>query len=253
MKKTLFILLIILIFIFSIIFFFPRKFSPSTKMGEIRKINFVTKDGVTIVANYYPNDSAKFAGILIHMRPKTKESFNELAKLLQNEGYTALAIDLRGHGESTQSIKGKLDYNEFTEDEEKKSIIDIESASEFLEKEGYSKERQFLIGASIGANLSFQFLSENPQVKGVVLLSPGLNYRGVILENFKKENLGGKIFVISALDDQPAFIAGRTLKSWYPDINYLEFPSGGHGTNLFNVYPDLKTKIINWLREKLVI
>jgi pimeloyl-ACP methyl ester carboxylesterase len=220
---------------------------------EVQKVSFITKDGVTIVANYYPNKSAKFAGILVHMRPKTKESFDDLAKFLQKEGYALLAIDLRGHGESTESVKGKLDYNKFSEDEEKESINDLISASLFLEKEGYPKDRQFLIGASIGANLSFQFLSENPQVKAIVLLSPGLNYRGVILENFKKEGLGEKIFVISALDDEPAYIAGRTLKSWYPDLNYLELPSGGHGTNLFNSYSDLYEKILIWLREKLVI
>jgi len=246
------IILGLLIFIISgvIIIFYLQK--SKAKM-EVQKVSFITKDGVTIVANYYPNKSAKFAGILVHMRPKTKESFDDLAKFLQKEGYALLAIDLRGHGESTESVKGKLDYNKFSEDEEKESINDLISASLFLEKEGYPKDRQFLIGASIGANLSFQFLSENPQVKAIVLLSPGLNYRGVILENFKKEGLGEKIFVISALDDEPAYIAGRTLKSWYPDLNYLELPSGGHGTNLFNTYPDLYEKILIWLREKLVI
>ena len=246
------IILGLLIFIISgvIIIFYLQK--SKAKM-EVQKISFITKDGVTIVANYYPNKSAKFAGILVHMRPKTKESFDDLAKFLQKEGYALLAIDLRGHGESTESVKGKLDYNKFSEDEEKESINDLISASLFLEKEGYPKDRQFLIGASIGANLSFQFLSENPQVKAIVLLSPGLNYRGVILENFKKEGLGEKIFVISALDDEPAYVAGRTLKSWYQDLNYLELPSGGHGTNLFNSYPDLYEKILFWLREKIVI
>jgi len=246
------IILGLLIFIISgvIIIFYLQK--SKAKM-EVQKVSFITKDGVTIVANYYPNKSAKFAGILVHMRPKTKESFDDLAKFLQKEGYALLAIDLRGHGESTESVKGKLDYNKFSEDEEKESINDLISASLFLEKEGYPKDRQFLIGASIGANLSFQFLSENPQVKAIVLLSPGLNYRGVILENFKKEGLGEKIFVISALDDEPAYVAGRTLKSWYQDLNYLELPSGGHGTNLFNSYPDLYEKILVWLREKLVI
>jgi hypothetical protein len=53
------------------------------------------------------------------------------------------------------------------------------------------------------------------------------------------------------LDDEPAYIAGRTLKSWYPDLNYLELPYGGHGTNLFNSYPDLYEKILVWLRENL--
>jgi pimeloyl-ACP methyl ester carboxylesterase len=242
--------LLFLIILGVIITFYLQK--SKAKM-EVQKVSFITKDGVTIVANYYPNKSAKFAGILVHMRPKTKESFDDLAKFLQKEGYALLAIDLRGHGESTESVKGKLDYNKFSEDEEKESINDLISASLFLEKEGYPKDRQFLIGASIGANLSFQFLSENPQVKAIVLLSPGLNYRGVILENFKKEGLGEKIFVISALDDEPAYIAGRTLKSWYPDLNYLELPSGGHGTNLFNSYSDLYEKILIWLREKLVI
>jgi pimeloyl-ACP methyl ester carboxylesterase len=232
-----------------IVFYLQRS---KAKM-EVQKVSFVTKDGVTIVANYYPNKSAKFAGILVHMRPKTKESFDDLAKFLQKQGYALLALDLRGHGESTESIKGKLDYNKFSEEEEKESINDLIAGSLFLEKEGYPKDKQFLIGASIGANLSFQFLSENPQVKAIVLLSPGLNYRGVILENFRKEGLGEKIFVISALDDEPAYTAGRTLKSWYPDLNYLELPSGGHGTNLFNSHPDLYEKILIWLREKLVI
>jgi len=222
-------------------------------MIEAKKVNFITQDGVTIVANYYYNKDAKFAGILVHMRPKTKESFDDFAKFLQKQGYALLAIDLRGHGESTESIKRKLDYNKFSEAEEKESINDLTSASLFLEKEGYPKDKQFLIGASIGANLSFQFLSENPNIKAIVLLSPGLNYHGVILENFKKEGIGNKIFVIAALDDKPAYIAGRTLKSWYPDLSYLELPSGGHGTNLFDIYPDLYEKIIIWLREKLVL
>jgi pimeloyl-ACP methyl ester carboxylesterase len=249
MKKIIFGLLLLIILGVIITFYLQKS---KSKM-EVQKVSFVTKDGVTIVANYYPNKSAKFAGILVHMRPKTKESFDDLAKFLQKQGYALLAIDLRGHGESTESVRGKLDYNKFSEEEEKESINDLTAGSLFLEKEGYPKDRQFLIGASIGANLSFQFLSENPQVKAIVLLSPGLNYRGVILENFRKEGLGEKIFVISALDDEPAYTAGRTLKSWYPDLNYLELPSGGHGTNLFNSHPDLYEKILIWLREKLVI
>lgn len=249
-KLFIFFIIAILILLSGIIFYFLR-IKTNTMVSQ--KIDFITKDGITIIANYYPNKSAKFAGILIHQRPETKESFDNLAKFLQSEGYALLAIDLRGHGESIQSTKGKIDYNKFSEKEEKESIIDIESASNFLEKEGYPKDKQFLIGASIGANLSFQFLSENPDIKAVVLLSPGLNYRGVVLENFKKADLGNKIFVISSLDDEPAYIAGRTLKSWYPDLTYLEFKSGGHGTNLLKNYSDLKTKILTWLRERLVI
>lgn len=221
-------------------------------MKEFKKINFITKDGVEVVANYYSNKAARYVGILIHQRPLTKESFDDFAKFLNKEGYALLALDLRGHGESTQSAFGKLDYNKFTPEEEQKSIIDLEAASLFLEKNGFPKERQFLIGASIGANLSFQFLSENPEIKGAVLLSPGLNYRGIILEKFKREGIGNKIFVVSALDDSQAVEGGRALKSWYPEAVYLEYQSGGHGINLFKTQKDLQEKILNWLREKLI-
>lgn len=252
MKKN-FIILGLVIFVF-LLAIFQRDilFFKSRKMEEVKKINFITKDGVTIVGNYYPNREAKYAGILIHQRPATKESFDDLASFLRKEGYALLAIDLRGHGESTLSVSGKLDYNKFTPQEEQNSINDLEGASLFLEKEGFPKSRQFLIGASIGANLSFQFLSENPEIKAVVLLSPGLNYRGIILERFKKEGLGDKIFIVSALDDSQAVEGGRTLKSWYSQATYIEYPQGGHGTNLFKTQPDLKEKILFWLREKLI-
>jgi dienelactone hydrolase len=246
-KIIFFIFLGVIVFLALDILFFSKK-----EKAEMKKVNFITKDGVTIVGNYYPNKEAKFAGILVHMRPKTKESFDEFAKVLQKEGYAVLAIDLRGHGESINSIFGKLDYQRFTEEEEKKSIEDIVAASLFLEREGFHRSNQFLIGASIGANLSFQFLSENQEIKATVLLSPGLNYRGVILENFKKEGLGEKIFVVAAQDDNPALLAGRKLKEWYPDVYYLEYLSGGHGTDLLISQPEIKEKIINWLREKLI-
>lgn len=250
MKKILIVILGILVIIFLV--FSQKKFLTLEKMKDIKKISFITKDGVTIVANYYISENAKYAGILIHQRPLTKESFDNLAKFLQKEGYALVAIDLRGHGESSESIFGKLDYNKFTPEEEQKSIIDLEAASLFLEREGFLKSRQFLIGASIGANLGFQFLSENPEVKAVVLLSPGLNYRGVVLEKFRKEGLGKKIFVVSALDDPEAVQGGRALKNWYSDAYYLEYPSGGHGTNLLKTQPDLAEKILLWLREKLI-
>lgn len=252
-KKITFILIIV--FLLSLIgFIFYQSFFSTSKMKkfEAKKVSLITNDGVTIVGNYFTNNEAKFAGILIHQRPLTKESFTELAEFLNKEGYAVLAIDLRGHGESKQSISGKLDYNKFTPDEERKSINDLEVASSFLEKEGYPKEKQFLIGASIGANLSFQFLSENKQIKAAILLSPGLDYRGIVLENFKKEGLGDKLLIVAALDDNQAVQAGRKLKEWYPSMLYLEYQSGGHGIDLIKNNPDLKEKIINWLREKLI-
>jgi len=251
MKRFFLIFITLVLPFISYFLFYLLKSKP--KMEAFNKVSFTTKDGITIVGNYYQNKDAKFAGILIHQRPLTKESFDNFAKFLTKEGYSVLAIDLRGHGESVNSVKGKLDYEKFQEEEEKMSINDLTSASLFLEKNGYPKNKQFLVGSSIGANLSFQFLSENQDVKAAVLFSPGLNYRGVILENFKKDFLGDKILTIASKDDPSSYLALTKIKEWYPSSTVFEFQTGGHGIGLLNIYPDLKNQILNWLREKLVI
>lgn len=252
MEKKIVIFLIFILLIGLIFLIYKKIFSLPQEMTKLEKVNFITKDGVTIVADYYPNEKAKFAGIFIHMRPATKESYQKLAKFFQQEGFAILAFDLRGHGESFQSIKGKLNYEQFSPEEEEQSINDLEAASLFLEKEGFDKSKQFLIGASIGANLSYQFLSENQNVKAAVLLSPGINYHGVKIDKVNQENFGGRILLIYSIEDFQAASAAKDLKVWYPNLKYLEFQGMAHGTDLLDYYPQIPQSILNWLREKLI-
>ncbi|BCX15288.1 MAG: hypothetical protein KatS3mg097_180 [Candidatus Parcubacteria bacterium] len=246
------IILFLLIVVVIIISFLLKYFFLANNTDDFKKVTIVTKDGFSIIGNYYYQPNSKFAGILVHMRPATKESWHRFALALKQEGFSVLAIDLRGHGESKLSPKGSVSYEDFNEEEEKLSINDIEAASVFLEKEGFFKDKQFYIGASIGANLGFQFLSENPSLKAAILFSPGINYRGIALERFKKDNLNKKILVISALDDQQAIEGSRLLKSWYSNVEYWEYSSGGHGTQLLENNQELAGKIINWLRTVMV-
>jgi len=232
----------------AILIFFLR---PKNKM-TFQKVSFLTSDGVKIVANYYPAKEAKFAGLFIHMRPKTKESYDELARFFQEKGISVLALDLRGHGESRESSVGYLDYLKMTEKEEQASIKDLEAGINFLEKEGFDKSKIFVIGASIGANLTYELLSENQEIKAGILLSPGYNYRGIILENFYREDLGSKIMVVSSADDQEMALQGfKWLQQKHPSAKFIFYPKGGHGTDYLSVYPNLKDEIYSWVLEKL--
>ncbi|MCS7200560.1 MAG: alpha/beta fold hydrolase [Patescibacteria group bacterium] len=253
MKRIFFIIILATVIILAIMLMVKLTFK-SSKMETFQKVEFITKDGVTIVADYYPNKDAKYAGIFIHMRPATRESYRQLATFFQKEGFTVLSIDLRGHGESVNSIMGKLNYLQFSFEEEKNSINDLEAASLFLEKEGFEKSRQFLIGASIGANLAYQFLSENPKIKAAVLLSPGLNYHGITLARVKNDEFGQKILLIATLSDEnsSAVAAINSLREWYPTMKYFIFQSSKHGTDILNSHPELGEQILNWLRERLI-
>lgn len=168
----------------------------------------ITKDNKKIAYDYYearppsvPSGGGGPKGwiIFLHMMPATKESWRPFAEKIRENGYSSIAIDLRGHGESDGGPEG---YKNFSYEEHQKSIYDIEAAAEFLKGKGASPGKTIFIGASIGANLSLQYIAEHPEFKTAILLSPGLNYRGVETEPLvKRLRLGQKVFFASSEDD----------------------------------------------------
>ncbi len=211
----------------------------------MQKIFLTTKDGVKIVASLYPAESPAGWIIFSHMMPAVKESWNNLAKLFQIAGYESLTIDLRGHGESVSGGLGqKLNYRNFSGHEHQKSILDLEAAAEFLIKERKAPAGKIsFVGASIGANLSLQYTSEHPEFKKAVLLSPGLDYRGVKTEPMvKKLSAGQKVFFISAKDDGNNAEENQKLYDLIPagaEKQIKIYETGGHGTDILEAQLEL--------------
>ena len=220
------------------------------------KIELITKDKVKIVGNFIKVKDSKKAVLLLHMMPSTKESFKEFSEILAENGFSSLAIDLRGHGESTQTLEGKkLDYRYFSDWEHQQSIYDLESASEFLENQGFLKENQYLVGASIGANLALEFGSLNPEIKKIILISPGLNYRGLSSQTFlKKITSSQELLFISSKKDFYAYESSKKLASDCLKLKisckeiYLEGKS--HGTDIFKENKEIYQKLILFLKAK---
>src|SRR3989338_6181878 len=166
----------------------------------MRKIFLTTKDGVKIAANLYPAESPKGWIVFSHMMPAVKESWNDLAEEFCGAGHESIAIDLRGHGESVSSgLARELNYRNFSEEDHQKSILDLEATADFLIKEREAAAGKIsFVGASIGANLSLQYISEHPEFKTAVLLSPGLDYRGVKTEPLAKNSKPDQGYFLSA-------------------------------------------------------
>jgi alpha-beta hydrolase superfamily lysophospholipase len=215
----------------------------------MEKIFLTTDDGVKIAANLYPVEKPLGWLVLTHMMSATKESWRDFSEEARNIDYESIAIDLRGHGESNGGPEG---FWEFSDSEHQKSILDLETAVDFLIKNrGATSEKISFIGASIGANLSLQYIAENSGFKTAILLSPGLNYRGVKTEPLvKKLRSGQKVFFISAEDDGPNAKQNRLLFEAAPDkINkQIEiYKSGGHGTDILKNHLKLFDLIIEFL------
>lgn len=242
----------------------------SMPQQQTQKITFTTSDGVEIVGIYVDAGAGTPHALLLHMMPAVKESFMAFAESLRKAGISSLAIDLRGHGESIRQCKMKnaecrmddyetLDYKNFSDEEQQAKILDVRAAVDWLtQNRGATKDRLVLVGASIGANLALQYLSENPAMPAAVLLSAGLDYRGVKTEPFARAVKQNQVvyFVASNEDmrssGQSAGVMARVLYDLCACKKEIKvFDDAGHGTTMFERKPEFTDEVMAWIQRNI--
>lgn len=207
-------------------------------------ITLTTQDGIEL-AGIYRHDSQDKIAILLHMMPATKESWEGIAQKLLDRGYASLAIDMRGHGESTMG--GTLDYKQFNEEQQQAKRLDLEAALEWARAQGFDGTHTILIGASIGANLAIRALAEHPNLPLAIALSPGLNYRGVTTDNAITQIRPNQkiVLVASDDDDRPSWDSVHELHRLNPSTVLIERHGLGHGTTMTVQDPSLVQEMMS--------
>lgn len=211
------------------------------------KIMFKTQDGVNLVGDYYSSKSGRGV-ILLHMMPADRQSWTAFAKKLQAADFQALAIDLRGHGESQGGPDG---YRRFSDAEHQASRLDVESAADFLRGKGV--EELHIIGASIGANLALEYAVNHSHTKSAALLSPGLNYRGIeTLPLAEKLAAETAVYIVASRDDEESYQAAEALSRRIAlgDRSRVKiFEASDHGTAIFERNPEFGNELVEWLKQ----
>lgn len=210
------------------------------------EIKLITADEVEITGTYIPG-SLPFGIVLLHMMPAVRQSFDALAGTLAEAGFHTLAIDLRGHGESEGG-----DYQTFTEEQHQKSILDVKAAVGYLHKQNPDLRIGF-VGASIGANLAIQYAAANPTAF-VVLLSPGLNYKGIETGRMVAALPSDlPAYFASALDDSRVEGNSAQTETLYnasstnrKSIQVLR--EGGHGTDMLTNSQFFES-VVQWIKR----
>lgn len=222
-------------------------------------IHLKTLDSIDLAADYYAVEKPWMAAVYAHMMPATKESWRKLAEYLAINGIAGIAIDLRGHG---QSALGPDGYKNFMPADHQKSVFDIRGAVDLLRsaRPELAAEKIMFIGASIGANLSLQFIAEHRGYKTAVLLSAGLNYHGVNAEVLIKKLIPGqKVFFAACHDD----LKGGGDNAAQNEILFEEVPSGvvkakkiyeagGHGTDILSADKSLPAAILKFIKNGML-
>jgi len=210
----------------------PHGASPET----VAKHTITTIDGERIAYTPYlaqPNDPAV---ILLHMLNHTRITWDEYARMLQEEGFNVIAIDLRGHGQSSGTFDS-FDATGFNN-----MVNDVRAAKDVLTAKGADTTRLSLIGASIGANIALNYAGDDPDVNTVVLLSPGKNYRGVDITHYSYE---GPIMWVASTEDAASIEAVDALSK--PEHYTAILANAGHGTQML---PRIRDQITSWIIQQ---
>lgn len=183
------------------------------------------------------------AVVLVHMLQKSGRDWEPLAVRLASEGVGALALDLRGHGESPGSTS---DYAGM--------LQDVRAARRFLStRPDVNPARVGLVGASLGATLVAQAAAEDATIAVLVLLSPSLDYRGLRIEPAVRKYGARPLLLVASADDGYASRTVRDLQKSGGGIRETMLLSrAGHGTAMLTGDPDLVRRLVEWLRRTLL-
>jgi dienelactone hydrolase len=213
-----------------------------------QKVTIRTDDGLSLAATWYEPATRAPAVILVHMLHKSRRDWDAVAARLAAEGIGALALDLRGHGESSGTApEGEpADYSVL--------VRDVTAARHYLSSRGdVLPSRMGIAGASLGANLAVLVAAADPAIASIALLSPSIDYRGLRIDAAMKKYATRPALLIASDEDAYASRSVKDLqKAGTGTRQALILNHAGHGTVMLGRDPDLAQTLVDWFRRTLL-
>lgn len=199
-----------------------------------------TSDGLVLHALADVPRGATKGVILVHMAGRSSADWAYFAERLDKGGLATIAPDLRGNGRS-KSARPHL-----TDADYPAMVADVEAAAGWLRSHGITEIE--CAGASLGANLCLAAAAVDKGIVNVVMLSPGLNYKGITTGD-KISAYGDRpiLFVASSEDTYSARSANLLDQRAKGQHLYELLDGAGHGTRMLNRDPNLEGLVMSWL------
>ncbi len=233
-----------------------------------RIVDLKTPDGTLLKATYFAAAKPGPGVLLLHQSNRTRKSWDQLAAQLAAAGINTLTLDLRGFGESGSTRREKEPRRGWPDD--------VDAALQYLiAQPGVNRDMIGLGGAGwLGIDNSVDAARRHPtEIKSLVLMSGETLRDG--LQFLHEARQLPELFVFSDDDEYPptqdamkllyVTALGPSKKLvhysatqdapwvWYETSDISRVPAtGGHGTDMFPVHPELPGIIMHWFVTTLV-
>ena len=187
-------------------------FFPAFAAPKVQNVTLSTKDGWSLAAVYQPASGKDKTVILLHDLGKKKEDFTSFEKALTKAGFGYLALDLRGHGQSTAKGVYKTFAREGADNPFNQMVLDGQAAVEFLKAKKIAPENIILLGTGLGANIAAKTAEKMPEVEGIGLVSPSANIRDVLPVSSIRAYKGAVMIAASA-GDRKGFLEASIMRN----------------------------------------
>lgn len=203
------------------------------------------------------NKRAKALIVTLPMRGATRSSFTKIVEALSDKHpeVSFLNFDLRGHGQSTIRGSDTLSHLSMSRAEYTQIPHDIKAALRILRKEKKELRKLpiIMIGASIGANSAAILANIEDRVKAAAILSPGMDYLGLIPGPHVKMTDGKRLLYVVGQADRYSYISADSLHEITAGEKALHvYNSRYHGTNIPNNSKEALADLLEWIDETLV-
>lgn len=216
----------------------------------------IESGGVTIVGDLRAVEGAPTAPlvVLVHQLSSQRAEWTPALRHLAAEPALAtFALDMRGHGESTEARGGEtLAWQSFEPSDWEAVEGDIRAVLDALLAR-LEPSRIILVGSSIGSSAVVRAAAADPRVHAVAALSPGRAYRGLDALTPLTELGPRPLLALASRGEQAAAETAHDMARIAPAGEYVLVDGDVHGVSMFEADPTSLAHLVAFVRAQAAV
>lgn len=206
-------------------------------------VTLTAADGTAIHAIAGVPAKADKGVVFVHTAGRAKEDWQLVADKAFRQGLMVAVPDLRGHGSNVSGTPPTLTPQDYAS-----MVGDVRAAVAHLRAQGAKKIA--IVGAELGANLALNAAADEADVVSLVLLSPGLDYKGVITPDAIRRYGARPVLLVASKDDAYGARSAQALDAQAKGEHRLEvYEAAGKGTKMLNREPGLEGMVLGFVQS----